>query len=311
VSATSPTAKLRLAFAIDRNDGHLYNATLSDGVTWETTLTGIRRTPNAGIGARQNFWMEPSTLGASASQPNGSCAGYAVVSTTGAVTATIKTSDGITLTKSISRGASGDVPFWSMMYANKGSLHGTLVISDQVAPTYDTVTGTFTWNKTGPSSTSDKTYASGFDFGVGNANTLSALGSEYRKPLSGTILWGLPVVVSPAVNAKVEFSSANIETSAYYLLDSNNINKSFRLSTSHATSMPTPNLAVLSCTVSSTTGEFSGKLTLKDGTPIVTRTVSYYGVTAPGHSRGRGWFTLPQLPVTTVQSGAVEFKSVP
>lgn len=321
VPATSPTAKLRLAFAIDRTDGHLYNATLSDGVTWDTTFTGIRRAPAPTIGARQNFFMDATTKNSSATEPNGASAGYAVVSTTGAVTATIKMADGLSITKSTSRGPAGDVPVFAMMYANKGSVLGSLIITDQVAPLYDTVGGSFTWNKTGPSSTSDKTYAGGFDFGVHNANTLTVLGSEYRKPATGTILWGLPVVLSPNVNAQLDFSSANVESSAYGVLDAANItpsavnpliiDKTFRISTSHVVSMPLPNTAVVTCSVSSTTGEISGKLTLKDGTPVATRTLTYYSVVAPGIARGHGWFTLPQLPATTVQSGAVEFKSVP
>ena len=133
------------------------------------------------------------------------------------------------------------------------------------------------------------------------------------------IFWGLRSVVATAVNAKLSFASANIESSAFWLLDDANvaptvtkpiiINKTFRISTTYLVSMPTPNVAAVSCTVNAATGEVSGKLTLKDGT--VPRSISYYTIVLSDHQRARGWFTLPQLPVTTVESGVVEFLSGP
>jgi len=304
-----PLLNMTLTFSIDRSNGHLTGTLTEVGNAWTASVEAFRRTPNTGIAARQNFWLEPGTVGASVSEPTGASAGYAAMSSTGAATVAIKMADGIAVSKVTSRGQNGDVPFFAMMYSNKGSVHGKLSISDQANPAFDTVSGTFTWNKTAASGTTDKTYISGFDFGVGNANALTATGGEYRKPISPIILWGLNNVAVGQVNAKLTFTSANIETSAYYLLDVANINRTFRLTTSHLSSMPLPNLAVVTCTVNATTGEVSGKLSLKDG--AIPRTVNYYGVIASTHQRGRGWFTLPQLPVTTVQAGGFDFNSVP
>jgi hypothetical protein len=75
--------------------------------------------------------------------------------------------------------------------------------------------------------------------------------------------------------------------------------------------MPLPNLGAVTCKVNSITGEFTGTLTLKDGTPVVTRTVGYYGVISTGLQRGRGWFSLSQLGSTTIQTGAVDFNAAP
>jgi hypothetical protein len=297
-----------LNFSIDRSNGHLHGTLVDAGATWSADVHAYRRTPNTSIGARQNFCLDPASSVLSSTAPSGASAGYALITgTTGATTVTMRMADGLAVTKATSLGQNGDIPLFAMLYANKGSIHGKLVVVDQLTPLYDTVTGTFTWNKTGPASTSDKVYAAGFDFGVNNSNTINALGSEYRKPTTPTILWGIGDVPIGQTNVKLSLVAASIETSAYYLAATTNIDKSFRLSTAHAVTMPLPNLALVTCAVNSTTGEVSGTMTLKDGLPAVARVVSYYGITTLSNSRCHGWFTLPQLPVTTTQAGSVEF----
>jgi hypothetical protein len=55
--------------------------------------------------------------------------------------------------------------------------------------------------------------------------------------------------------------------------------------------------------LNSSTGEVSGTLTLKDGLPVVTRTLSYYGIISLQHQRAKGYFILPQLPTSSTQAG--------
>jgi hypothetical protein len=311
IPRAAPLPSMTLAFTIDRSDGHLTGTLSEVGAAWTCNVEAFRRTASSAIAARQNFWMDPVNPPASATEPGGASAGSMAISSNGAATVTIRMADGTAVSRSTSRGASGEVPVFSMLYAGKGSMHGNLVVTDVLNPGFDTVSGSLTWNKTRPVSSSDRVYAAGFDFGAVNVNHLVALGGEYRKPVSPVILWGLSEVVPPNVNAKLVFARAGIESSAYYLLDASNTNKSFSVSKEHLVSMPLPNLGAVTCKVNSITGEFTGTLTLKDGTPVVTRTVGYYGVISTGLQRGRGWFSLSQLGSTTIQTGAVDFNAAP
>ncbi|MBL9146623.1 MAG: S8 family serine peptidase [Verrucomicrobiaceae bacterium] len=311
IARTAPLAGMTLTFSIDRSDGHLTGSLSEVGGVWTCGVEAFRRTASSAIAARQNFWLDSVNAPISATEPGGASAGNLAISANGAVVATLRMADGTAVSRSTSRGAGGEVPVFSMLYGGKGSVHGSLLVTNVANPAFDTVGGSLTWNKTRPVSSSDRVYAAGFDFGVTNVNHLNALGGEYRKPVSPAILWGLPEVVLPQVNAKLAFAGAGIEDSAYYLLAASNTNKSFIISTAHLVTMPLPNLATVTCKVNATTGEFTGTLTLKDGTPLVTRIVGYYGVIATGLQRGRGWFSLPQLSSTTIQTGAVDFNSAP
>lgn len=311
IPRAAPLAKMVLTFTIDRTDGHLTGTLSEVGGAWTCNVEAFRRTASSAIAARQNFWLDSMNVPVSATEPGGASAGSITISPTGAALITLRMADGTAVSRTTSRGKGGEVPVFAMLYGGKGSVHGNLVVTDFTNPGFDTVSGSLTWNKTRPASISDRVYAGGFDFGVGNLNRLNALGGEYRKPVSPTILWGLNPVVLPQVNAKLAFARAGIESSDYYLLASSNTNKSFIVSSTHLVTMPLPNLAAVTCKVNATTGEVTGTLTLKDGTPAVTRTVGYYSVIATGLQRGRGWFSLSPLNSTTVQTGAVDFNSAP
>lgn len=307
----APLANMVLTFTIDRSDGHLTGSLTEAGGAWTCNVEAFRRTASSAIAARQNFWLDSMNVPVSATEPGGASAGSITLSPNGAALITLRMADGTTVSRTTSRGKGGEVPVFAMLYGGKGSVHGSLVVTDFTNPGFDTVSGSLTWNKTRPASTADRVYAGGFDFGVANLNRLNALGGEYRKPVSPAILWGLNPVVLPQVNAKLAFARAGIESSDYYLLASSNTNKSFIVSSTHLVTMPLPNLAAVTCKVNATTGEVTGTLTLKDGTPAVTRTVGYYSVIATGLQRGRGWFSLSPLNSTTVLTGAVDFNSAP
>ena len=311
IARAAPLAGMTLTFSIDRSDGHLTGSLSEVGGAWTCGVEAFRRTASSAIAARQNFWLDSVNAPASVTEPGGASAGSLAISANGAVVATLRMADGTAVSRSTSRGAGGEVPVFSMLYGGKGSVHGSLLVTNAANPAFDTVGGSLTWNKTRPVSASDRVYAAGFDFGATNVNHLNALGGEYRKPVSPAILWGLPEVVLPQVNAKLAFAGAGIEDSAYYLLAATNTNKSFIVSTAHLVTMPLPNLATVTCKLNATTGEVTGTLNLKDGTPAVTRIVGYYGVIATGLQRGRGWFSLSQLSSATIQTGAVDFNSAP
>jgi subtilisin-like proprotein convertase family protein len=307
----SQLAPLTLQFSIDRDTGHL-TGTLTEQPALVTSVDAWRRTPSATVGLRHNFTLDPGSVD-SALAPAGFSAGYLThTPKTGAIAAVVKLADGTTVTKTTSRGFEGDIPLFAMLYANKGSLHGKLVVTDAAAPALDPVTGSFTWNKTGATSTKDYIYPTGFDFGVAAGSALPVEGSEYVAPIKAAlpnppnILWGITDVPVGQPNAILDFVGAGVETSAYYLADPSNINKTLRISGTHSIAFPLPNLAAVKLTLSATTGQISGSLTLKDGTPAVTRTLSYFGVILSPQAKAKGWFKLTQLPGPSIQSGKVE-----
>ena len=138
----------------------------------------------------------------------------------------------------------------------------------------------------------------------------SASGCESATtPPPAVILWGITDVAAGQVNAALTFAGGDIEGSASWA----NANKQLRILTTHLVNLPLPNDAAVSLTLTPTTGQFSGSVTLKDGTPAVLRKFSYFGVISLHHQQGRGFFTLPGIPVATtpILSGSVELNEVP
>jgi subtilisin-like proprotein convertase family protein len=315
IRRAAPLTNLTLSFSINRVTGKLTGQITDVGSTFTTPLTAGKRTPNLQLGARQNIILDPTTPVSSASAPSGSGAGHAVItSSTGAVTVTLKLADGTVTTRLTSLGSDGMIPVFNMLYANQGSILGHVQITDAISPAPDLVTGSFTWRKTGPASAADRVYASGFDFGVGNANALVADGSEYSRPVAPTILWGLTAVTavpSTNANARLNFTGASIDASAFYLQDPLSINRDIRIMNTHAVTVILPNPAGVRGFLNVATGEISGSMILRDGTPSVSRTVSYYGVVSLADSTAKGWFLSPQLPVTTTQAGAFQLNALP
>lgn len=330
VKRPSPLLPLSLSFTIDRSNGHLINSTLADSSpnTWTANVDGWRNAyssahPATAVKGLHNFWCDsPANDGAPA--PQGSCVGAVTISSTGDASLSLHLADGVVVTSSTTIGSTGFVPVHNMLYSNKGSVHGWLQITDQLSPTLNTVGGTLTWNKTGAASSSDRTYKTGFDFGVSNANSLTAVGNEYVKPSSPTILWGLTDVLVGQVNAKLVFTGTAIEGNpsalpvvppAAMLAD---LNKSFRVAYLQTLTLPSPNAATLVVKLDATNGIFNGTALLKDNTPVVQRTLTYYGVIANGQTRGKGWFTVVRVPQAgetlsnaPIQSGAVKLLDAP
>jgi subtilisin-like proprotein convertase family protein len=300
-----PLSALTLNFSISRETGEIIGNIYDATATWNANVTGQRATPSLTRAARHNFFLtaqEPSLNAETV--PLGSGAGYVTYSAkTGNVTVALRLADGSVVSRNSVCGATGKVPLFYMLYGNRGSLLGNLTLTDNLSPALDTVSADLSWNKTGPSSSKDKLYPAGFDFGVSNTNLLLAEGSEYNKPIKPTILWGLPTVAVDQTQVQLFFNGANLETSAYYIADPNVFNLSLRIDDNHKVYLPALNTAKVTVKLNSSTGEVSGTLTLKDGLPVVTRTLSYYGIISLQHQRAKGYFILPQLPTSSTQAG--------
>jgi subtilisin-like proprotein convertase family protein/subtilisin family serine protease len=300
-----PLTALTLNFSISRETGEL-TGNVSDATgTWNADISGQRATPSLTRGARHNFYLTPQEpLLSAEAAPMGSGAGYVTFSAkTGTAKVALRLADGTVISRSSVCGLDGQIPLFYMLYNNKGSVHGSLTLTEFAAPALDAVSGELSWNKTGPSSTKDKVYPAGFNFGVGNANTLIAEGSEYSKPTSPTILWGLSPVLVGESQLQLFFTGASLEASSLYLEDANAFNLPLRVDEKHKVYLPAVNTGKVTLKLNSSTGEVSGSLTLKDGLPVVTRTLKYYGIISMQHQRAKGYFTLPQLPTTSTQAG--------
>lgn len=299
----------KLTGPIDQSTAPAWSASIE---AWRNPYSTTNKATTTGLANAHTFWIEPPT-GTTTAKPQGTGNGTATVSTLGVVTVAYKLSDGIALTQTTTIGTLNHIALHAMLYGGKGSVGGWLLLADQVPPAYNTVSGALQWNKTGPASLTDRTFASGFDFGVLNASLLTVRGSEWRKPATtpppAVILWGITDVPVGQVNAALTFAGANIESSAS-LADAN---KQLRILTTHLASLPLPNNAAVSLTITPTTGAFTGSATLKDGSPVVLRKFSYFGVISLHHQQGKGFFTLPGIPTATtpILSGSVELNEVP
>jgi hypothetical protein len=280
---------------------------------WMTTLTAWRnpystRVPATGILGIHNVWLASPSADAAVS-PQGAGAGSITISKTGTAAVSIRLADDTTATSSVNVSEEGFVPLFNMLYSNKGSLHGRITLTDAVPPSRNTVSGTsITWRKTGPSTTTDRKYATGFNFGVGNSNFLAAGGSEYIRPATSppplTFLWGIQDVPVGTLNARLAFTGTAVVGNpmavpplapAAMLAD---INKSFRISGAHAVTLPLPNNAKLSLKFDAAKGSFSGTATLKDGLIAPpSRPLTFYGVVDQAGATARGWFTVVRVPV--------------
>jgi subtilisin-like proprotein convertase family protein len=321
--------RVQLTFSIDRSNGHLTgqleDVPLAPPAAWSATVDAWRNpfsttNPNTTTVGVHNYWADsPSTDAAVA--PQGASTGSLTVSRTGGVSFSLKTGDGVGVTGSTTIGTTGIVPLFSMLYSNKGSVHGKVTITDAVAPSMNTMTGALTWNKTGPSSGSDRTYKLGFDFGVTNGSSLTVIGSEYVKPpttVPPTFLWGMADVPTSGTNASVMFTGSAVDgnpaaippVAPAELLTS--LNRTLRIGGAHVATFASPNLATLKLNISSANGNFSGSALIKDGIPAITRSLTFGGVVANGQTMGKGWFKIVRVPQGSetlsnapIQSGTV------
>ena len=266
--------------------------------TWRTTLPANPVTAQQGY---HSFELEPDggSVGLM-SVPQG--CGYATltVSAAGVTTVNGHTSDGGTFTTSAVLGPHGEVLVFQLLYANKGSLLGSLAIASNVA---HSISGALDWQKNAITTARDyKPFAIG----------AIAYGGLYAATLP---VLGLPVQV--ADNAELTFGYGGLGGLT------TNPDTTLHISALNAVVLPQPNpgkITSMTLTLSATAGTFSGKFTLTDG--AVVRTVSFQGQLVSPLGKGYGYFLLPQLadplavPPTTsatslILSGKVVLGAIP
>ncbi len=320
VRRAPPLKNLTLAFSIDRLTGRLAGSVTEEGGAWTANVTAWGNPwsaiqPATGFAGPHNLWFVPPSGLPAGSAPEGVGNGSATISNSGGAALSFKLADGTVVTGAATMNKDGEVPVHAMLYASHGSVHGTFQITDQAGPALNTVAGSLTWNKTAAASKADRSYVpAGFDFGVADSGKSLAVQGGEQKAQAGVILWGLADVPNTQVNAKLGFSGGGIGSAALAL----SANISFNLSKTYGVTIHGTNLTAETLTVNGTTGAFNGSFTLYDGMPAVQRPVKFYGMVVPGQAKGRGFFTLPQLPAglqplasTPVLSGMVDFSQAP
>lgn len=221
---------------------------------------------------------------------------------TARITTTGRLADGSSLTLSSLVGNDFSIPLRSLLHSKKGSLQGAPILTQPAYLLWPdhidlTLSGTLDWRKLAPANRSDRSYPT-------INETLSVTGHRF------TLTPGLTALGNASVpnNAQINFTEAGIAAAN----QGPNASQTFQLTTTHRTlfGSATTNPCTTTLTLNPSTGTFRGTFNLKDGT--TTRTVSYQGILV--QQLGHGYFTLPQLPLTTttpILSGQVELNVSP
>jgi hypothetical protein len=175
--------------------------------------------------------------------------------------------------------------------------------------------GTIDWNKNAQAA-STRLYKSGFLL-----HQLTAVGGKYTKPAVGQFVLGL-LNNAGGNNAKFVFSDGGLTGPAPIAAAAGaaDLNKAFRIAPTTAASTAAIKLSagganpdLLTLSLSTSTGAFSGGFVLKDApdaskpTVKVSRSASFYGVLVPrvGLQQGVGFFVLGELPAAGLPATAL------
>jgi len=281
---------LNLRFDPGRNFGFA-EGTLADSATPANT---------AAVRLWGNTWVAPITAAAFAgyytnalnlpmnevgnvAAPQGT--GYLnfAIGSNGSVAWTGKTADGEPLTGSSILWPTGEVPIFTMLYKNTGSMIGL----PAVTPTGD-CSGRIDWIKVAPQPAAVRSYRTGF-----GPLAMSLQGRRWVAPASGQIIFNLP---DASNNARLDFTQGGVDTAAQF----SDLDQLLRITKTNTTLISTSaliNPTGVKLTLNSAKGTFSGSFKLTDG--AVPRPVTFEGVLLSGESQGRGAFQLPKLPLGT------------
>ncbi len=252
--------------------------------------------------------------------PQGDGFGTLTVTTAGAATWSGRMSDGTATTASVTMGPHGEVPLHFMLYTNTGSAHGWVQASG-TAPNLlldNRANFTFDWMKN-PQTAVTLNYKGGIPL-----HSLTVIGASYVKPTVASPLVLSIAPVTSGTNAQLVFSEGGLAalndtgiTPAVHIAGAVNAgqlttNNAFRIlgtDTANSVSLPNPNPATISLTISPTTGTFGGSFILhgdQDPTKsttslVINRTATFSGVCVtrgggtPPFVKGVGYFLLPEL----------------
>jgi hypothetical protein len=249
---------------------------------WNTTLN-----PASTRAGYYTVGMELTSDFGSATVPQGTGFASFTVAADGGLTVSGKTADGSTITTAGFIGPSGEILVHQVLYGSGGSVVGTLALVPDVSGSFteNIASGNVTWFKP---TTVTRTYPATF-----GPITLALYGKYLARAKTGSIVLGLPVVLSPA---QLVFTGANAVTMVH------DPSITFSLS---STNVPvvTANPTSTTLKLTAASGAISGTFTLRDTSPTITRSnVAFQGLIvspASGNAKAAGYFLLPQLPTGT------------
>lgn len=302
-----PASPLAVSFTLDSANHAITGGDINDGThhatftawrkKWGTTLTQPEKDDlNRYLGFHTFALKAPAGQPA---LPHGAGYGtFTVAATTGAITTAGKLADNTAFTSSSFCGPNGEVLMYQALYSNKGSILGTLDITQGSAgfvPPYgdNTLAGIVSWLRP---AISGRVYPTGF-----GPYDLTAVGGRYVAPAPSTaIVMGI-VDNLTSNNATLTFSGADI-------LSSPDI--AFRLAAKSVFVKPTAasNPSGTTLTITPSTGYITGSFKLTDANAFVTtavRPATYYGQIVRDSDqvmRGYGFFLLADSPAAAGQT---------
>ncbi len=230
--------------------------------------------------------------------PQGYGYGTITVTTAGGTTVTGHTADGGAITTNTGiLGPNGEAVVYQMLYSNKGSVLGSVVIAGD---TQHNITGTLDWQKSA--------VVLPHDYGAFGPVSLMMSGGKYVYTSTAALLG--PVSPSGS-DAGLVFDQGGLPGGSL-----TNPNVQLHISSANVITFPAAGVSnpgkITSLTLTTATGAFNGKFTLTDGS--VSRGVLFQGQMVPSLGKGYGYFLLPGLApsVTTspILSGSVLLEAV-
>lgn len=288
-----PVAKVgTLALVMDASGNKLTGTLKNAGGTSSASVSAWRNpwAQTAGNAAKvkgpYTFYFEQADKSLSLPQGYGH-ASFVVNGTTGNLTVVGSLADGSAISASTFVGKDGQILLYAPLYANRGSVAGTLSVTQGVsAPQNNAVHGSATWFKPASvPSAKDTFYPSGF-----GPIPLNVSGGFYVAPLAGGRIMSLPVGGN---NAALAFKLGGLQAEIDQLFTISNPSPSGLTNTASIPANANPNGVKLP-TLTASSGLFAGEFTLS-GTA---RLAPFSGriVTSGGQTKGYGFFLLPKVP---------------
>ncbi len=262
-------------------DGHTYERHAIEG--WLAQKSTER------TGVYNFFAAQEGTIPATV--PQGASFGSLKLSTKAVANLIGKLADGSKFTSSSPLGVNGEVVIYKSLYKVEGSFTGAIALEDNIT---HTISGDLTWSRPAQSGA---LYASGWETPLEPV----AQGGKYRPTVGATL--PLDAQVATGDNAELSLQDGGIE-----LVGSNENPKSFgvQIINSKKVTIAAPH----KLKVTSTTGAFSGTVTLGEGS--TRRVIPFQGLLVPDtttanpfDSEGFGFFILQSPEPTVSRSGAV------
>jgi len=223
--------------------------------------------------------------------------GYAsfTVKTDGTLTLAGKLPDGSAISGGTFVSKDGEIALFNLLYSNRNTHVGQLVITPASPVTSNTLAGTTSWWKPAPLANSTDTIYKGGFFGV----TVTFAGAPYVAPAKGAIVPGFTAVAPGSTNAKLNFTLGNLDVEAKeftQLLRIASPNAS-RLTNTAIPSLPLTNTTKVT-TFTASSGLFTGSFTIPGASAVLNRPAPYFGqiVKIGATTQGYGYFLLPTVP---------------